>query len=114
MDEYFYRSIGVTANPGVVRTLNDPEKVPIQQLIISADGEDMDEFPQARIRALMTALMGNGPGMKGGPYKLLKYLRIWKSKIGDEGVAAIVSSLLVLECNEFFADLLLCFIRRMC
>jgi hypothetical protein len=90
---HFIRQIGITPNPGVVRSLADTEKLPIEQLIVSADGDDMDEFPQARVRALMTALLGTGPGMKGGPYKLLKFLRIWKSKIGDEGVAAIVSSL---------------------
>ncbi len=41
-------------------------------------------------RALMTAVMGSGPSMKGGPYKLLKSLRIWRSEIGDDGAAAIV------------------------
>ena len=39
----------------------------------------------------MTALMGSGPGMKGGPYKLLKSIRIWRSNIGDDGAASIVS-----------------------
>lgn len=89
----YCKQIGVTPNQGVVRTLADTEKYPVEQLIISADGADMDEFPLARIRALMTALMGNGTGMKGGPYKLLKFLRIWKSKIGDEGVASIAEVL---------------------
>jgi len=41
-------------------------------------------------RALMTALMGAGPGMKGGPYKPLKFIRIWRSNIGDDGAASIV------------------------
>ena len=44
-------------------------------------------------RALMTAVMGSGPGMKGGPYKLLKSIRIWRSYIGDEGAAAIAEVL---------------------
>jgi hypothetical protein len=39
----------------------------------------------------MTAVMGSAVGMKGGPYKLLKSLRIWRSGIGDEGTNAIVS-----------------------
>jgi hypothetical protein len=29
--------------------------------------------------------------MKGGPYKLLQAIRIWKSNVGDDGAAAIVS-----------------------
>lgn len=91
----YCKQIGVTPNAGVVRTLQDqdPEKLPIEQIIASGEGEDADEFPQGRMRALMTALMGNGPGMKGGPYKLLKYLRIWKTCIGDEGAAAIAEVL---------------------
>ena len=44
-------------------------------------------------RALMTSVMGTGPGMKGGPYKLLKSIRIWRSYIGDEGAAAIAEVL---------------------
>jgi hypothetical protein len=39
----------------------------------------------------MTALMGSGPGMKGGPFKLLKSIRIWRSNVGDDGAASIVS-----------------------
>ena len=34
-----------------------------------------------------------GPGMKGGPYKLLKSIRVWRSFIGDEGAAAIAEVL---------------------
>jgi hypothetical protein len=29
--------------------------------------------------------------MKGGPYKLLSSLRLWKANIGDDGAASIVS-----------------------
>ena len=43
----------------------------------------------------MTALMGGGQGMKGGPYKLLRSLRIWRSNIGDDGAASVVRSILV-------------------
>lgn len=46
-------------------------------------------------RALMTALMGSGPGMKGGPFKLLKSIRIWRSNVGDDGAASIVSELFI-------------------
>ena len=34
--------------------------------------------------------MGTGTGMKGGPYKLLKSIRIWRSNCCDDGAAAIV------------------------
>ncbi len=44
-------------------------------------------------RALMCALMGNGPGMKGGPYKLLKHLRIWRGNVQDDGASAIAEVL---------------------
>jgi len=45
-------------------------------------------------RALMTAVMGSGAGMKGGPYKLLNSLRMWRANCSDDGAAAIVSRLL--------------------
>jgi hypothetical protein len=35
---------------------------------------------------------GTGPGMKGGPYKLLRNLRLWRTRCGDDGAAAIVST----------------------
>ena len=35
----------------------------------------------------------SGPGMKGGPYKLLSSLRLWKSNVGDDGAAAIAEVL---------------------
>jgi hypothetical protein len=41
----------------------------------------------------MTAIMGSGPGMKGGPYKLLRSIRIWRSNISDDGAAAIAEVL---------------------
>lgn len=37
--------------------------------------------------------MGSGPGMKGGPYKLIKSIRIWRSNIADDGAAAIAEVL---------------------
>lgn len=41
-------------------------------------------------RALMTSIMGSGAGMKGGPFKLIKSFRIWRSNIGDGGAQAVV------------------------
>ena len=85
----FSKTIGLTAHPGVVRILNDEEHYPVEQLVID---DELDILGPGGTRALMTSILGNGPGMKGGPYKLLKSLRIWKSNIGDDGAAAIVSS----------------------
>jgi hypothetical protein len=73
---------------GVTKKLNDEEKYPIEHLVID------DEFGMlgpGGTRALMTAVMGTATGMKGGPYKLLKSLRLWKSNCEDDGAAAIVS-----------------------
>lgn len=70
-----------------MRTLNDEEKYPVKQLLVD------DEFGQVGpggTRALMTAVMGTGTGMKGGPYKLIDSLRIWRGNCGDDGVSAIV------------------------
>ena len=85
----FSKTIGLTAHPGVVRILNDEEHYPVEQLVID---DELDILGPGGTRALMTSILGTGPGMKGGPYKLLKSLRIWKSNIGDDGAAAIVSS----------------------
>ena len=55
-----------------------------------------DEFGQlgaGGTRALMTSILGTGPGMKGGPYKLLTSLRLWKANIGDEGAQAVAEVL---------------------
>jgi hypothetical protein len=60
----------------------------VVQLIID---DEFGPLGPGGARALMTAIMGSGPGMKGGPYKLLKSIRIWRSNIGDDGAAAIVS-----------------------
>ena len=82
------RSVGLVANPCVVKTLNDEEKYPVEQFIID---DEFGPLGPGGTRALMTAVMGSGPGMKGGIYKLLKSIRIWKSNVADEGVNAIVS-----------------------
>ena len=81
------RLVGLPINVAIVRTLNDEEKYPVKQLLVD------DEFGQVGpggTRALMTAVMGTGTGMKGGPYKLIDSLRIWRGNCGDDGVSAIV------------------------
>jgi hypothetical protein len=85
----FSKSIGLPVHIGIVKALNDEEKYPIEQLIID---EEYGLLGPGGTRALVTSILGAGPGMKGGPYKLLSSLRIWKSNVGDDGTAAIVSS----------------------
>jgi len=89
----FAKLIGLIPHAKVIQTLkdDDPEKNPIEQLVI--DDSDGVALGPGGTRALMTALMGSAPSMKGGPYKLLKYIRIWRSQIGDDGAAAIAEVL---------------------
>ncbi len=86
----FCKTIGLPANSGVAKNLNDEEKWPVKQIIID---DEFGPLGPGGTRALMTALMGSGPGMKGGPYKLLECVRIWRSNAGDEGVMAIAQVL---------------------
>lgn len=75
----------------MAKTLNDEEKYPIEQLVIDDEHGPMGP---GGTRALMTAVLGGGPGMKGGPYKLLKFIRLWKCHVGDDGAASIVGEFL--------------------
>lgn len=86
----FSKSVGLPVHLGIVKALNDEEKYPVEQLVID---EEFGTLGPGGTRALMTSILGAGPGMKGGPYKLLKSLRIWKSNVGDDGAAAIVSAM---------------------
>ena len=74
----FCKLIGLPANPSVAKNLNDEEKFPIKQLVID---DEYGPIGPGGSRALMTAIMGSGPGMKGGPYKLLESLRLWRSNL---------------------------------
>jgi hypothetical protein len=82
------RAIGIPVNSGITKTLNDEEKYPIEQILVD---DEIGSLGPGGVRALMTALMGTGPGMKGGPYKLIKSIRLWRTNCGDDGAAAIVS-----------------------
>lgn len=86
----YCKSIGLPACSAITRTLTDDEKYPIEQLVVD---DETGPIGPGGTRALMTAVMGSGPGMKGGPYKLLKYIRIWRSNVGDDGAAAIAEVL---------------------
>ena len=79
--------MGLPPHPSVVKTLSDSEKYPIEQIVVD---DEQGLLNPGGCRALMTALLGVGPGMKEGPYRLLKALRIWHSNIGDDGAAAVV------------------------
>jgi len=84
----FCKLVGLTANQSVAKNLNDTEAGPPKRLQID---DESGPLGPGGTRALMTAIMGSGPGMKGGPFKLLKSLRLWKCNAGDDGAAAIVS-----------------------
>ena len=86
----YSKLVGLNANAGLTKSISDEENRPLTQLVID------DEYGQlgcGGTRALMTSIMGSGPGMKGGPYKLINSLRIWRSNIGDDGAAAIAEVL---------------------
>ena len=86
----FCKLIGLPANTSVAKNLNDEEKYPVKQLVID---DEYGPLGPGGSRALMTAVMGTGPGMKGGPYKLLESLRFWRSNIGCDGTAAVAEIL---------------------
>ncbi len=81
------RIAGLSTNSAISKALNDEEKYPVIQLVID---DEYGSLGPGGTRALTTALMGSGPGMKGGPYKLLSSLRLWKGNIGDDGAASVV------------------------
>lgn len=61
-------------------------------------------------RALTTAIMGTGQDMRGGPYRLIRSLRLWRAHCGDEGARSIAELLRLggaevqLEYLELFDD----------
>ena len=79
--------MGLPSNSAIGKILNDEEKYPIEQLLID---DEYGALGPGGTRALMSAIMGTGSGMKGGPYKLLKSIRIWRSNCSDDGTSAIV------------------------
>jgi hypothetical protein len=74
-------------NTIVTKNLNDEEKYPVTQLLID---DEFGPLGPGGTRALMTAIMGSATGMKGGPYKKLSSIRMWKSNASDDGASAIV------------------------
>eukprot|EP01038_Epipyxis_sp_PR26KG_P014261 gene14261-19135_t len=86
----FCKAIGLPINPIVAKNLNDEERYPVEQLLID---DEFGALGPGGTRALMTAITGTGVGMKGGPYKLLKSIRIWRSNCSDDGAAAVAELL---------------------
>jgi len=74
----------------VATICNDEEKFPVTQFVID---DEAGPIGPGGTRALMTSVMGTGPGMKGGPYKLLNSLRFWRTNVNDDGCAAIAEVL---------------------
>lgn len=86
----YAKLIGLAVNNGITKSCNDEENRPLTQLVID---DEFGVMGPGGTRALMTSIMGSGPGMKGGPYKLLTSLRMWKSNVGDDGAASIAEVL---------------------
>jgi Leucine Rich repeat len=86
----FCKLIGVPANPKLVAQLNDSEHYPLVQLVCD---DEYGPLGPGGTRALTTAILGSGQDMKGGPYKLLKGLRLWRANCGDEGTRSLAELL---------------------
>ena len=88
------RLIGIPPHPGIVAGLSNTEDGPAQHLLVEGS---QGPLGPGGARALATAILGTGPGMKGGPYRLLKVLRFWRVNIGNDGAAALVRTLALCE-----------------
>lgn len=92
----FSKLIGIAANPKIVAQLQDEEHYPISQLVCD---DEYGQLGPGGTRVLTTALLGTGQDMRGGPYRLLRGLRLWRANCGDEGTRS-VSELLRLGGGE--------------
>jgi hypothetical protein len=88
----YSKLIGIQPNTGVTKALihEEEEGKIIDQLLID---DEYGPLGPGGTRALMTAVMGSGPGMKGGQYKLLKSIRLWRCNCGDDGTSSIAEVL---------------------
>jgi len=86
----YSKLLSVPVNNTVMKACNDEENRPLTQLVID---DEYGQLGAGGTRALMASILGSGPGMKGGPYKLLTSLRLWKANIGDEGAQAVAEVL---------------------
>lgn len=83
------------------------ETSPLIQMVVD---DEYGPLGPGGTRALTTAIMGTGQDMRGGPYRPIKSLRLWRAKCGDEGARSIAEILRLggaevqLEYLELFDD----------
>ncbi|KAL4108414.1 hypothetical protein PRIC1_000130 [Phytophthora ramorum] len=86
------KAIGVQVNPHVNELFRGKEEDgDLVNFIL--EGEDVGILGPGGVRALTMGIMGVGPGITNGPYTQLRYIRIWKQEIGNDGAAAIAGLL---------------------
>mmetsp|Transcript_52 Transcript_52/g.111 ORF Transcript_52/g.111 Transcript_52/m.111 type:complete len:349 (-) Transcript_52:233-1279(-) len=87
----FCKAIGLEPHAQIKTQLEDEEKDKIDQLVVSGNpgGGPPEPLGPGGTRALATAILGNSDLMTGGPYKLLKALRIWNANVGDDGTQSL-------------------------
>ena len=82
---------GIPINQGVSACLTNEEKMPITQLFVD---NEYGILGSGGTRALMGSLLGvPATAVKGGPYKLIQSIRLWRCHSGDDGAAAIAEVL---------------------
>ena len=90
--------VGIPTHAGLMTALSgvnaEGEVVPLKQILVD-DTETSIPLGPGGTRVLMQAILGSGSGMKGGPFKLVESIRIWRSKCSDDGAAAIAEVLRV-------------------
>mmetsp|Transcript_665 Transcript_665/g.1109 ORF Transcript_665/g.1109 Transcript_665/m.1109 type:complete len:349 (-) Transcript_665:103-1149(-) len=91
----FSKAIGLEPHPQIKAQLEDEEKDTIEQLVVSGQpgGGPAAPLGPGGTRALATAILGTSELMAGGPYKLLKALRIWNANVGDDGTQSLAELL---------------------
>jgi hypothetical protein len=64
-------------------------------LIHPQDPQDMNEvrLGPGGARLLCTAILGVGPGLESKPFKSVKAIRCWQSKVGDDGACSFAEIL---------------------
>lgn len=90
----FCKLICIPANQKIVNTLTNDESVEIfvktKQLVVD---DEFGSLGPTGTRALCTAIMGTGPGMVNAPCRLIKFIRMWRCNINDDGVACLAELL---------------------
>jgi hypothetical protein len=87
--ERFSNSIAVPISRQLTDILNDEEQYPVKQITIADD----EQFGPGSLRAFCTALLGLGPQMTGGPYKLMESMRFWNMPLRGDGISSLAEVL---------------------